>query len=87
MLDQLTPEQANELFIYAGIEPFGEERQDLRAAHLLKFYYDTKRGKKGTDLELGEFCLYKDLAEGARDRRVSSDLMAIMHKHERKQGG
>lgn len=32
LLDELTPRQLNVLMTYAAIEPFGEERADLRSA-------------------------------------------------------
>lgn len=43
------------------MEPFGEVRDDLRMANMIKFYYDSRRGKKGKAVTLGSFSLYDDL--------------------------
>ena len=80
MLEQLTPEQAYELQLYHATEPFGEVRDDMRTAHLIRFYYDSKRGKKGKALSLGELMLYSDIAESAAEQRGTEDLQAFLGK-------
>lgn len=75
MLDELTPEQAYELFLYHFKEPFGEVRDDLRTASILQFYYDSKRGKKGRRMALGEFTLYPDIAKSAKHAKAAKTLM------------
>jgi hypothetical protein len=76
----LTPEQALELRLYHRLEPFGEVRSDLRMAHAIRFYYDSKRGKKGKSLTLGELTLYPDLAEEESERASDSELRETLGK-------
>jgi ssRNA-specific RNase YbeY (16S rRNA maturation enzyme) len=80
MLARLTPEQAYELQLYHAMEPFGEVRDDMRMANVLRFYYDAKRGKKGDPLTLGELMLYRDFAEAAAEQRGDRDLQKFLGK-------
>lgn len=77
MFDELTPEQATELVIYAAEEPFGEVRADLRHANLIGTYLrsKTKKAANRTDLE---FMLYRDIAEAGREKRVADDLVSTL---------
>lgn len=78
MLDELTPEQAYELILYHGIEPFGEVRKDMRMAKMMQFYYDSKRGSKGKSILLGEFMMYEDIAEKASDPAGEAALLKAL---------
>ena len=60
------------------MEPFGEVRDDMRWANWIRWYYDSKRGKKGEKLTLGELTLYPDIADEARTARSTADLQAYL---------
>lgn len=60
--------------MYYQSETFGEVRQDLRMAHMLRFYYDIKAGKKRKKLSLGQLTLYPDLAEEAETNALQTFL-------------
>jgi len=76
MLEQLTPDQAFELCAYHGTEPFGEVRDDLRMAHMLRVYVDSKRKKGSKRVTLGSMTLYPDIIEAAEESSGENDLQA-----------
>lgn len=47
MLDQIHVGQFAEWQAYAQLEPFDEERMDVRFAHIVQTLINLKRGKKG----------------------------------------
>ena len=77
LADDLTPGQLFELCLYHVIEPFGEVREDLRMASIKQFYYDSKRGKKGKRVPLGDFALYPHLYEKT-DGASEADLLRAL---------
>lgn len=80
MLAELTPEQAFELCAYHGIEPFGEVRDDLRMAHVLRCYFDSKRAKGQKRIPLGSLTLYPDIIESAEEQSGTQELQATLSK-------
>lgn len=76
MFEQLTPDQAFELCAYHGIEPFGEVREDLRMAHILRCYFDSNRRKGSQKIPLGSLTLYPDIIEAAQEAAGTNDLKA-----------
>lgn len=87
LFSQLTPEQLFELRLYFAQEPFGEMRADLRMAHMMRFYYDMKRGRKGKRLSLGQLTLYPDLAEAASTQQLQTFLGTVVKQSEAKNVG
>jgi hypothetical protein len=83
MIDSLSPEQAYELQLYYSVESFGEMRNDLRMANMLRFYYDIKRGKKGKKLSLGELTLYPDLIESSGTQDLKAFLAGVAESSRR----
>lgn len=78
MLEELTPEQQFELCHYASIEPFGEVRSDMRTALQAKQRYDIARGRRGRDMALGEFMLYRDIAEDTAKHKATESLVIAL---------
>lgn len=75
MLDELTPDQAFELFCYHAMEPFGEVRQDYRMAKISQLFYNANRGKTSPDIELGQFTMYDDIVDAAAPDPASPEAL------------
>lgn len=57
MLAEMTVHERRDWLIYAGLDPFGEEREDHRNAHVVQTLINLYRGKNRPVRKLHEFVL------------------------------
>lgn len=62
MLDRMSSREFTEWMAYAALEPFGEERADLRSAQIAALIANANRDpkKKPTPFKPAEFMLFRD---------------------------
>lgn len=82
MLAQITWPQFLEWLAYDQLEPFGEEREDMRNAHIVQTLINLHRSKNQEPYPLSRFVLtfgdYKPPPPPQQDWRSMKSMMAAM---------
>lgn len=78
-----------EWMAFGRIEPWGEERDDIRSAMLLQFLFNSFRGEKQKAAKLEDFLMRFD-ADGPRKKQTGVEMQNILKQftavHNRKHG-
>lgn len=69
LLGRMSSQELTDWMVYAQVEPFGDERADLRAALVASVIANVNRDpkKKPKPFDIADFMLFRDKAEATRE--------------------
>ncbi len=82
LLDRIDSRELSEWIAYYAIEPFGEERGDLRMQRICQVTAQIAVGKKGRKPKLEDFALFDDKPE-----QTPQEQMAMFRNYTAMMGG
>ena len=68
------------LLAFYRVQPWGDQRADLRSAQIVKMLYDVNRGKNSKDRKLTDFLMFWKKPAAPADPNIGQSVLAAFGK-------